>query len=140
MIFNKIKNLKFDTINFNNLLVNFFLTIFLLVIFSFFVQKSFNTQKIVIFDKEAVFQDYLKDLKNIANNSESKTISQSYLKNRNELFIKYMISDLYAYQNNHHVFIVKRSSLSAPNAFLKTKIDITGYIENQLKKQGVLNA
>lgn len=139
MIINKIKNLRLNTVNFNNLFINFLLTIFLFFIFSFFVQKNLSPQKIVIFDKEAVFQDYLKDLKNIANNSESKTISQSYLKNRNEIFIKYMISDLYAYQNDHHVFIVKRSSLSAPNAFLKTKIDITGYIENQLKKQGVLN-
>lgn len=140
MTFNKIKNLKFKTVNFNNLFINLFLTIFLLVLFSFFVQKNLSHQKIVVFDKEAVFQDYLKDLKNIANNSESKTISQSYLKNRNELFIKYMISDLYSYQNDHHVLIVKRSSLSAPNAFLKTKMDITGYIENQLKKQGVLNS
>lgn len=139
MIINQIKNIKFSDINFSNLVMNVFITFFIL--FTFQIIMSLSTpehQKIVIFDKELVFKDYLKDLKNIVNDPRNKNIPQSAIDARNQLFIKFLISDLYKYQQKNNVMIIKRSALSAPNAFLKTKFDITEYIEKQLKNQGAL--
>lgn len=139
MIIKKIKNIKLSDINFSNLVMNVFITFFIL--FTFQLIMKLNTpedQKIVIFDKELVFKDYLKDLKNIVNDPRNKNIPQSAIDARNQLFIKFLISDLYKYQQKNNVMIIKRSALSAPNAFLKTKFDITEYIEKQLKNQGAL--
>lgn len=139
MIINQIKNIKLSDINFSNLVMNVFITFFILFTSQIIISLSTpEHQKIVIFDKELVFQDYLKDLKSIVNDPRNKNIPQSAIDARNQLFIKFLISDLYKYQQKNNVMIIKRSALSAPNAFLKTKFDITEYIEKQLKNQGAL--
>lgn len=136
-----IKNIKinFNNINIDTLLINLLITVFIVLISCLFLGRFPNNhQKIVIFDKELVFQDYLKSIKTVVNNSKDKNISQSFLDQKNKFFIENMISDLYAYQKNNDVIIIKRSSLSAPNAFLNSSFDITQKIETQLKKQGAL--
>lgn len=144
MTVNSIKNFKIKKINFHNinldtLVINFLITLFIASIF--FIVSSINQnhhQKIVIFDRDAVFQDYLKNIKSVVNNSKDKNISQSFLDNKNQFFVEHMISDLYAYQKKNHVIILKRDSLTAPNVFLHSSIDITPQIENQLKKQDAI--
>ncbi|GEM_PF-4130007 len=139
MIINQIKNIKLSEINFTNLFINICATLFILSIF--LIVTKIDTpadQKIVIFDKKLVFQDYLKDMKNIVNDPRNKNIPQSAIDARNQLFIKFLISDLYKYQQKNKVIIIKRSALSAPNAFLKTKVDITENIEKELRDQGAL--
>ena len=95
-------------------------------------------QKIVIFDKVAVFNDYYAYLKTLE--AESKTpLTQDYLDKKNRFFINALTTDLSAYQNKHHGIIVKKSSLAAPIALLGSKQDITKTIEEKLKAQGTVS-
>ena len=97
-----------------------------------------SNQKIVIFDKAAVFNDYYHYLKTLESGSKSP-LTQDFLDKKNSFFIKALTIDLSNYQKIHHVIVMKRSALAAPIAYLGTKNDITKIIKAELKTQEAIS-
>lgn len=130
----KIKNMSFTHVITALLIFTFLASIFN----SFFLMHKSEKQKIVIFDRELLFKDYYKSMKEIADQSKIQTVSQQFLDRKNVIFIKSMLSDLNNYQKEHNAIVIKRSSLTSPAVFNDTKTDITTTIEKELKKQGAI--
>ncbi|OGT33740.1 MAG: hypothetical protein A3C44_04530 [Gammaproteobacteria bacterium RIFCSPHIGHO2_02_FULL_39_13] len=101
--------------------------------------KPKSNTEIVIFDKQALFNDYYKSLEKINSAQQNPDDFKKVLEKKNEFFIKAMIIDLNYYQKSHHAIILKREALSAPQVILGSHRDITSSIEHELITQGAVS-
>ena len=135
--FNKIINFTKNNKNSVFLAIVFF-SLSSLVLSSVSIYKSQSNTKIVIFDRNALFQDYYKSLVALNTSSQTPDEFKKIIEKKNTFFVTEMIRDLNNYQKSHHAIIVKRSSLSAPDIILNSDANITHFIEKKLKSQGAI--
>ena len=102
------------------------------------IYVSHASVKIVIYDKQKLFNDYLKSIKVLNNHQQNSDDFKQLLYEKNEFFIKAMIADLVKYQQSHNAIIVKRDSLEVPGGILGSRKDITSAIEHELVAQGAI--
>lgn len=90
-------------------------------------------------DKQVIFDRYYHDLMVLARRAKDDRSFKEVIDKKNARFIQALSDDLSSYENKHHAMIIKRDALLAPTAEFVKRQDITAFIIQQLKDQGVLS-